>query len=697
MMKLFVRLLAFVAVASCAVAQPNYWEALGGPYGGNVTRIVQDSSGALYALADNGIYRSNDNGTSWARRSEIPLGATFVSFAIARNGHYFASTANGGVYRSTDAGITWQNTSEGLPQSFAWAIAANPVADEVMVATGPGIYRTTDDGATWSLTGNERIARPVIFAPDGSALAVVDSGLMRSTDPARATWAWTDSAIAPSPITGMILIAPDTLWAGTEEHGVFRSTDLGATWQARNGTGLSSLAVMSIDQGLGEEVYVSTVDGGLHRSTDGGQAWVRINPGAPQFVSASTLRAASNRLFAASVKGLFYTDAHAIGVEWLPSRTGISNAVIRTVIAGDASDLFAAQFTGTVHHSTDNGATWSIVDLNIPPGTDVTALALDSAGMLYLAVRGVGLFQSSDKGATWARWGESLTTIRPTAIGIDSLTRIYVGSDVGTIYRSTDNGTTWDSTALGGGGGINAIAVRGETVYAGSQQNLYMSHAGGRDWAPTTTLIRSYSIAIAPNRDVYVGSFAGRVYRSSDDGMTWEYSVTTPVAPIIAAVGVNERGDLFAGAQPGGMFLSRDGARTWTPLQSGLLNPAITSISFNDAGVAYVGTYGGGVHRSVESTTGIAAEERAAGATMRVAPSPTASSAHVTLELMHARSVTLDLHDAAGARVASLYRGSLDAGSHRFDVDAEALSTGLYVVRAVIAGIPIHSTLVVAR
>jgi hypothetical protein len=103
MMKLFVRLLAFVAVASCAVAQPNYWEALGGPYGGNVTRIVQDSSGALYALADNGIYRSNDNGTSWARRSEIPLGATFVSFAIARNGHYFASTANGGVARPTPA------------------------------------------------------------------------------------------------------------------------------------------------------------------------------------------------------------------------------------------------------------------------------------------------------------------------------------------------------------------------------------------------------------------------------------------------------------------------------------------------------------------------------------------------------------------------------------------------------------------
>jgi photosystem II stability/assembly factor-like uncharacterized protein len=698
-MKTLRHLLALLALVASASAQAPYWQHTNGPFGGNVTKIAEDSTGALYAMADNGIYRSTDNGASWTPVTEIQLGSTFVAFAIARNGHYFASTANDGVYRSTDMGVTWAHMSDGLPQSFAWSIDANPLADEVLVATGPGVYRSTDDGVSWELTGNERIARPVFFTPNGTAYAVVDSGLMRSRDASRAVWEWTDSAIASSAITGMVAFGNDTLWAGSEQNGVFVSTDSGSTWTPRSIPAFTSPSIVAIDRGVGGELFLSTSDAGYLRSTDGGTTWTHLNVGLRQFTAASTLHSRAGRFFVASTKGLFMIDDPVADAVWLPSRTGFLNSVVRSVIVADDGDLYALQFTGIFHRSTDGGANWSIVDLNIPPNTDATAMAMDSSGGLVIAVRGVGLYRSTDRGSTWTAYSAGLPTIRPTAMAIDSLGRFYLGSDQGMLYRTVDAGATWDSTemARGPGSAINAIAARGETVFAGSQQNLFVSYAGGRNFTNVPTLVRTYSVAITPEHHVYVGSFTGRVYRSTDDGLSWDYSTTKPSAPIVAAVGVNARGDVFAGDQPGGMWISRDGAVTWTPIQSGLINPAITSIAFDATGVAYIGTYGGGVHRSVESTTGIAVERVAEGASMSIAPSPARDHATIALDVRRAANVRIEIFDAIGARVALVTDEPVSAGTRRFTVDASRLAPGAYRCRTIVGDEAISAPLVVTR
>lgn len=692
--------LALFLVATTSSAQLT-WQPLG-PFGGNVTRIAADSNAALFAMADNGIYRSTDNGLSWSRNEDVPVGVTFVSFAIARNGAYFASTANGGVFRSTNQGLDWSAASEGLPQSFAWSIAANPVADEVLVATGPGVYRTTDNGATWSLTGNTRIAKPVLFAPDGAAYVAVDSGVMRSSDPERETWSWTDSAAAPSLITGMVRAGADTLWIGTDSNGVWRSVDGGITWASRS-TGLTSMSVEAIDNGYAGELYVSTRDGGLHRSTDDGELWVRINPTLVQFVASSILRAPSDRLFATSPKGIFYNDAHAIGEEWNPSRTGFTNSVIRTVIAAPGDQLYAMQFTGIFHRLSSSDASWTLVDLNIPPGSDATGLALDSSGSLIVAVKGVGLYRSVDAGATWTRFSETIPTtdptLLPTAIAIGPMGRIYVGSFDGRVFRSTDNGVTWsdDTLSTNRGNRVNAIAVRDETVFVGMEDGLFISRDGGRAYEAAPMSIRTYSLAVAPGGRVYVGSFQGRVYRSNDDGMTWTYGTTTPMAPLVAAVAVNANGDVLAGVQPGGMYLSRDSGATFTRRNDGLVNPAMTSISIDADGRAYVGTYGGGVHASIESTLGVEHSVRAEGIILSIAPTPARGQTSVMIMLRRSGSVALDLFDAAGAHVAALHDGILQAGAHHFAIEAATIAAGVYRVRALVDGVAVQAPFVVVH
>ena len=694
-MKLFYSVLLLL-LPVVSIAQIT-WQPIG-PFGGNVTRVAADSNGALFAMADNGVYRSIDNGTSWVRSADVPVGVTFVAFAIARNGTYFASTANAGAYRSTDQGLSWTQVREGLPQSFAWSLAANPVADEVLVATGPGIYRTTDNGTTWTLTGNERIARPILFAPDGTAYAAIDSGVMRSSDPARATWTWTDSTATPTAITGMILVGADTLWAGSDGNGVWRSVDGGVTWTARS-TGLTSMDVEAIDHGYAGELYVSTADGGLHRSTDDGELWVRVNPSRVQFVASSVLRAPTDRLFASSPKGLFYTDAHAIDEPWTPSRTGFLNAVPRSVIVAPDGELYVLQFTGVFHRAAGPSEPWTIDDLDIPPGSDATGLVLDSTGALIASVKGVGLYRSTDRGATWERYAQSLPILTPTAIAVGPFGRLYVGSDVGVVYRSTDQGATWedDTLATGRSSRINAIAVRDESVFVGSELNVFVSRDGGRSYEASAQSIRTYSLAVAPNGYVVAGSFQGRVYRSIDDGMTWTYATTTPTAPLVAAVGINARGDVIAGVQPGGIYLSRDSGATYVRRSDGLVNPAITAITFDAAGRAYVGTYGGGVHVSEESTMAVRGEVSSEGIALSLAPSPASSRAAVTLGIPRSAYVRLDLFDASGERARRLHDGDLGAGTHRFAIDAAELSPGVYRIRALVDGASADCSFIIVR
>ena len=74
-MKIFSYVLLLLVVATTLSAQSITWLQIG-PEGGNVTRVAADSSGALFALADNGVYRSMDNGVTWQRDTTLPTRAT---------------------------------------------------------------------------------------------------------------------------------------------------------------------------------------------------------------------------------------------------------------------------------------------------------------------------------------------------------------------------------------------------------------------------------------------------------------------------------------------------------------------------------------------------------------------------------------------------------------------------------------------
>ncbi|MCB9462180.1 MAG: CHRD domain-containing protein [Candidatus Eisenbacteria bacterium] len=63
-------------------------------------------------------------------------------------------------------------------------------------------------------------------------------------------------------------------------------------------------------------------------------------------------------------------------------------------------------------------------------------------------------------------------------------------------------------------------------------------------------------------------------------------------------------------------------------------------------------------------------------------PNPTSGASRVRFDLPRSADVTLTLHTVDGAKVATVYRGTLDAGVQEVDVDGRALPVGLYFLRA---------------
>ena len=120
--------------------------------------------------ADNGVYLSDDLGTSWAPiNNGLPAGAIMSLLCV--NGHLFAGTAADCIYSSIDNGDTWSQAAHGLPEdSNVRCLAASSTT--LYAGTGAGgVFVSYDYGAHWNPTDGGLAGAPVYaLFPYGSYL-----------------------------------------------------------------------------------------------------------------------------------------------------------------------------------------------------------------------------------------------------------------------------------------------------------------------------------------------------------------------------------------------------------------------------------------------------------------------------------------------------------------------------------------------
>jgi photosystem II stability/assembly factor-like uncharacterized protein len=121
---------------------------------GRVERLQSSGDGRIAALTTEGVFKSEDSGSSWAPCGQPPVDAVWYGVTLDSRGGLAATSR--GLLRSTDRCASWSPVRGGLDQATVSAVLFHPQhAGEAFAAQFGLIFRTTDGGLTWRPLGDK--------------------------------------------------------------------------------------------------------------------------------------------------------------------------------------------------------------------------------------------------------------------------------------------------------------------------------------------------------------------------------------------------------------------------------------------------------------------------------------------------------------------------------------------------------------
>jgi len=315
---------------------------------------------------------------------------------------------------------------------------------------------------------------------------------------------------------------PGRFWSA----GLYRSRNAEGRWESIGvnlGTEPHVFAIL-VDPQQSGRVTVGTHDG-VWRSDDAGESWRRLSAPKPEL-------------------GVWSLARHP----------------------KEPDTLFAGYEPCAIHRSTDDGATWSKLDVDVTfPAVSahpdipkrVISIAVDPSNPqeTYASIEVGGLLRSLDGGASWRNVidgiyiDEGFVDIHSVVVNPAHAGQLTIATRFG-VFRSDDRGEHWRSLEAPlirpvgsycrvlryAPGDANTLYLAAANDFDGDRGALFISRDDGRSWrqAEPGVALRTpiFGLAVDPNNpdSVFFSSKIGQLVYSRDRGKTWAVNPLPPGA-----------------------------------------------------------------------------------------------------------------------------------------------------------------------
>ncbi len=517
-------------------------------------------------------------------RTNGPEGISITSLANLHNVLY-AGTRTDGVYASTDEGISWFALNNGIETKEITAITS--INDTLLIGTyNYGVYHSTDGGQTWLLSSNynSNISVLAMVVKDQYVFASTSEGLLRSSD---GGVTWEDISFLPFYESVTEMCATGDKLIATDFTNTYASTDNGENWNVIQSVGYEIFSLYA----KGDTVFAGSRNK-IYRSLDGGDTFIEIEISFDySLVNVNSFAYIGQTLFLGTTYANGVYKSTDNGAFWDPASEGMGPKDVRALAVTQSSNLIAGTHYAGVYRSIDQAENWNKSMEGFPAGSSILTLVNAESGV-YAGTRD-GIYKSTDNGFSWNK----LTGVSDT-INYSEIRGIAVdGSDIytactyrfhGTVYKSTDYGQSWhrsDNGLPSDATFLWDVDISGETVLAATDQGLYYSTDKGQSWLPSNINESIIKLAVTENY-VYGILVLNNVYRSANDGVTWNVVLNSPSTSFTSLTAKDNY--VYVGDFAGGAFYSDDNGNNWY-FGSG---PSVYTIKFIPAvpGMVLAGT-----------------------------------------------------------------------------------------------------------
>ncbi|WP_040490424.1 VPS10 domain-containing protein [Indibacter alkaliphilus] len=601
----------------------------------------EEGGGRHFGFGD-GIYRSEDGGTTWEKRG-LPdsehIGKIIVHpdnsdvIFVAAQGPLWSAGGERGFYKSTDAGKNWKRT----------------LGDDQFTGVGDIAIDPRNPDRIYAVTWQRQ--RTVAAMMDGG----VKNGIFRSEDGGE-TWTQLTNGL-PSGKMGKIGLTispqqPDVVYAAIEldrrTGGTWRSADRGMNWEKTSDVVASATGphyYMELFASPHQFDLIYMMDASMKYSSDGGKNWHIVNREHihGDFHGMAFKKSDPNYVMVATDGGLYesfdltknwrympnlpvtqyykvslddaepfyniYAGTQDNGTHGGPSRTdnvqGIQNYDWKLVLnwdghatatePGNPDIVYAERQQGTL--SRLDMSTGEVVDIQPQAGEDdpherynwdaPIHVSPHSPSRLYFASYRV--WKSNNRGDSWEAISDDLTR------GEDRLSLPIMGAT-----QSWDS--PWDVFAMSNYGTITSLSesplVEG-LIYAGTDDGLLqVTEDDGKSWravevssmgVPERAFINDIKADLHDPNTVYVsldnhkyGDYRPFVVKSTDRGRTWKMIKGNLPDKLMVwrLVQDHVKPELLFIATEYGLYFSINGGGQWTKLEGG-----VPTISFRDLAI----------------------------------------------------------------------------------------------------------------